>query len=124
MADADALRDAGVPALPRPARPDARRRATSPGDETVMSLVDHLGELRTRLFRSILAVAVGSVVGFYFADPIIAFLVAPLPGDDPLQFLGLGRRLRRSSSRSRSSSASSWRCPSSCTSCGRSSRPG
>ena len=65
MADADALRDAGltgVPATPDPVPPPA----AAPGDDSVMSLVDHLGELRTRLFRSILAVAVGSIVGFYY----------------------------------------------------------
>ena len=70
MADADALLEPGVtglPSTPDPAPPPA----AAPGDESVMSLVDHLGELRTRLFRSILAVAVGSAVGFYFAvaDP-------------------------------------------------------
>ena len=54
-----------------------------------MSLVDHLGELRTRLFRSILAVAVGGAIGFYFATPIREFLQAPL-GDIPLQVLGVG----------------------------------
>ena len=40
-----------------------------------MSLIDHLGELRTRLFRAILAVAVGSVVGFLVSDRIIKMLV-------------------------------------------------
>ena len=54
-----------------------------------MSLVDHLGELRTRLFRSIIAVAAGAVVGFYFADQIRLFLQAPL-GEIPLQVLGVG----------------------------------
>jgi sec-independent protein translocase protein TatC len=89
MADADSLTDAGVagvPALPEPAPPPA----TSPGDETVMSLVEHLGELRTRLFRSILAVAVASIVGFAVADPIIGFLASAIPGDNPLFFTGLG----------------------------------
>ena len=54
-----------------------------------MSLVDHLGELRTRLFRSILAVGIFSVVGFYFAVPIRNFLIEPLPGDK-VQVLGIG----------------------------------
>ena len=57
--------------------------ALTPGDETVMSLVDHLDELRTRLFKSILAVAVASAVGFYFATGIRGFLIAPLGRDGP-----------------------------------------
>ena len=89
MADADSLTDAGVagvPALPEPAPPPA----TSPGDESVMSLVDHLGELRTRLFRSILAVALGAVVGFAISDQVISVLSEAIPTDDPLYFTGLG----------------------------------
>ena len=39
---------------PEPSPPPA----LTPGDETVMSLVDHLTELRNRLFKSILAVAI------------------------------------------------------------------
>jgi sec-independent protein translocase protein TatC len=88
MADADALLEPGVtglPSTPDPVPPPA----AAPGDESVMSLVDHLGELRTRLFRSILAVAVGSAVGFYFAVPIRNFLIEPLPGDK-VQVLGIG----------------------------------
>ena len=86
MADADALRDAasGVPVNPSPAPPPA----TAP-DGSVMSLVDHLGELRTRLFRAILAVVVGSIIGFYFAAPVRDFLLAPLPGGQA-QVLGPG----------------------------------
>jgi sec-independent protein translocase protein TatC len=89
MADAESLTDAGVsgvPALPDAAPPPA----TAPADESVMSLVEHLGELRTRLFRSILAVAVGSVVGFAISDQIISILSDAIPGDSPLYFTGLG----------------------------------
>jgi sec-independent protein translocase protein TatC len=51
----------------------------APAGEKVMSLVDHLSELRSRLFKSILAVAVGSVVGFYFSTEVRDFLISPLP---------------------------------------------
>ena len=75
MADADALLEPGVTGLPSTPDPDAPTPpAAAPGDESVMSLVDHLGELRTRLFRSIIAVALASAVGFYFATDIRKFL--------------------------------------------------
>ncbi|HYH92946.1 MAG TPA: twin-arginine translocase subunit TatC [Candidatus Saccharimonadales bacterium] len=88
MADADALRDAGVsgvPATPQPVEPPAGL----PGDDSVMSLVDHLGELRTRLFRIILAVVVGGAVGFMIADPIRDKLLDLIP-DGTAQALGPG----------------------------------
>lgn len=85
MADADALRDApGVPVTP----PTAPPPATAP-DGSVMTLVDHLGELRTRLFRSILAVALGAIVGFLVAPAVRNFLLEPLPGG-VAQVLGPG----------------------------------
>ncbi|MEA2610127.1 MAG: sec-independent protein translocase protein TatC [Chloroflexota bacterium] len=90
MADAETLRETGVPALPTtPQPPLSPPGATAPRDDTVMSLVDHLGELRTRLFRSILAIVAGSVVGFYFATPLRNFLLEPLP-DHTVQVLGIG----------------------------------
>ena len=46
----------------------------------VMSLVEHLSELRSRLIKCAFAVAVGSVVGFYFSTPIIAALAGPAGG--------------------------------------------
>lgn len=47
-------------------------------DETRAPLLDHLIELRGRLMRSVLALAIGFGVCLYFADPILAFLVQPL----------------------------------------------
>jgi sec-independent protein translocase protein TatC len=90
MADADTLLEPGVTGLPTPTDPQQPLPPpAAPVDDSVMSLVDHLGELRTRIFRSILAVAIASAVGFYFATPVRNFLQAPL-GDIPLQVLGVG----------------------------------
>lgn len=47
-------------------------------DETRAPLLDHLIELRGRLVRCVLALAVGFGICLYFADPILAFLVQPL----------------------------------------------
>jgi sec-independent protein translocase protein TatC len=55
-----------------------------------MSLVDHLAELRDRLIRIVLAVAVASIVGFLLGDQIVAILKAPIPGGKPLYYTGLG----------------------------------
>jgi len=102
MADADALRDAGVTGVPAPSSPTPQPASPSPSpvptpapaasdDVTVMSLVDHLSELRTRIFRSILAVIAFTVVGFANAQAVIEVLVAPLPeGFRQLQVLDPG----------------------------------
>ena len=47
-------------------------------DETQAPLLDHLIELRNRLVRCVLALAVAFAVCFYFADEIFALLVHPL----------------------------------------------
>jgi len=90
MADADALLESGVTGLPVTPDPEPLPPpAAAPVDETVMSLVDHLGELRKRIFRSAIAVGLGSAIGFYFATQVRIFLQAPL-GGIPLQVLGVG----------------------------------
>jgi len=86
MADADVLREPGHPV---PIAPDPIPPVTAPGDGSIMSLVDHLGELRTRLFRIILGVVAGAVVGFYFSTPIRNSLLDLLP-DGTAQTLGPG----------------------------------
>ncbi|MFN4039111.1 MAG: twin-arginine translocase subunit TatC [Erythrobacter sp.] len=52
-------------------------------DETRAPLLDHLIELRARLVRSVMALAVGFAVCFYFADEILGFLVQPLKNAFP-----------------------------------------
>ena len=52
-------------------------------DETQAPLLDHLIELRTRLVRCALALAVAFGVCFYFAKPIFALLVRPLANAFP-----------------------------------------
>jgi sec-independent protein translocase protein TatC len=73
------------PASPPPSAPAPE------ADASVMSLVDHLAELRRRLFISVLAIVIGAVVGFVLAPQIITILADPLPtpapGGTKVQFL-------------------------------------
>ncbi|HEY0752676.1 MAG TPA: twin-arginine translocase subunit TatC [Ktedonobacteraceae bacterium] len=69
-----------------------------PDDPSAMSLVDHLEELRRRIFKVLLAVAVFSIVGFVFREQLMTFLTWPLPatsnalghGNQRLVATGLG----------------------------------
>jgi sec-independent protein translocase protein TatC len=82
---------AGVPAVvttsPVPASAPEPAPAQGVGE---MTLVEHLVELRNRLFKAAIAVLLGAIVGFILADPIIAILKAPIPGGKPLYYTGLG----------------------------------
>ena len=77
---------------PPPTSPTPAPASPAPAaDPTVMSLVDHLTELRSRIVRVVLAVLVGSAVGFWVADDARRILVTPLPdGAERLQVLGPG----------------------------------
>jgi sec-independent protein translocase protein TatC len=54
-----------------------------------MPLTGHLAELRSRLVWSIAALAVGSSIGFLFADQVYEVLRAPLPPGIPLILLDI-----------------------------------
>jgi sec-independent protein translocase protein TatC len=60
-------------------------------DETQAPLLDHLIELRARLLRAFVALALAFAVCFYFAQDILAFLVQPLKdaGQDKLIYTKL-----------------------------------
>src|SRR5438270_7314917 len=47
--------------------------------EASMTLVEHLEELRWRIFKSIIAIVVFGIVAFIFREPIETFLTYPLP---------------------------------------------
>ncbi|HEY7781047.1 MAG TPA: twin-arginine translocase subunit TatC, partial [Ktedonobacterales bacterium] len=54
-----------------------------PGEEgeegATMTLVEHLEELRKRLFIVVIAIAIGSIAAFVFWNQVLGFLLTPLP---------------------------------------------
>jgi sec-independent protein translocase protein TatC len=110
MADADAVREPGlpasVPAAPgtaasgtpltsgsssaeppvaqgEPAPPSAAAAPSAPAEPSVMSLADHLGELRTRILRTLAAVLAFGAVGYWQSGRIVDLLRSPI-GDRQL----------------------------------------
>jgi sec-independent protein translocase protein TatC len=80
MADADALGEVAAPnRLPAPSSGAPGSAGSAPEADRTMTLVDHLGELRTRLIRSILAVAIGAVIGFILSQRVRQYLIELLP---------------------------------------------
>jgi sec-independent protein translocase protein TatC len=86
MADADAVREPGLPAM-IPGRDPPAPIGTGPGPSAApsvtaggeaMSLADHLGELRSRLFKVIAAIVAFAVVGYWRSGAIIDLLRAPI----------------------------------------------
>ena len=61
----------------------------SPAETGVMPLFDHLNELRSRIFRSVLAVLVASGFGWFAATTVRNYLLDQLPGHKA-QVLGPG----------------------------------
>ena len=48
-------------------------------EESAMSLVEHLEELRWRIFKSLIAITLAAIVAFIFRIQIMRFLTLPLP---------------------------------------------
>jgi sec-independent protein translocase protein TatC len=67
--------------------PFRRRREPEPPRE--LSLVEHLVELRHRVFVSVLSLVPGTIVGFILGDELIRILKKPLPTDRPLIALNI-----------------------------------
>ena len=61
-----------------------------------MPLTAHLEELRTRLIRALLAIAIGFAACYGFSEPLVTFLIRPLQSIRPEQPLVIGQlELRR-----------------------------
>ena len=43
-----------------------------------MTLMEHIGELRKRILRSLYAIAIGSTIAWFLYQPILNFLIDPL----------------------------------------------
>ncbi len=58
-------------------------------EDSSAPLMEHLAELRTRLIRSFVVFIIAMMISFYFADPILNFLIEPIAeilrerGQDP-----------------------------------------
>jgi sec-independent protein translocase protein TatC len=42
-----------------------------------MTIVEHLGELRSRVFKAVIALAIGTGIGFALSNPVLGYLVDP-----------------------------------------------
>jgi len=77
---------AGTSVAPEPIASSGQ--AAPRGELAAMPLVDHLTELRRRVAISVIAIAIGSGIGFVLAEPLIKLLLTPLP-DNEVVFLTL-----------------------------------
>ena len=74
----------GLTGEPAPAPSEA-----PPADASVMTLVDHLSELRRRIAIGAVALIIGTAIGFAFSEQLISLLTAPI-GGQRLIYLELG----------------------------------
>lgn len=60
-----------------PPEPEPLEQVISDGDGARMGFWEHLEELRQRLFKAVLALVLGTVVGVIFATPVLEYLQQP-----------------------------------------------
>ncbi|MFY9677156.1 MAG: twin-arginine translocase subunit TatC [Glutamicibacter protophormiae] len=54
------------------------KKKRAKNDEGRMSLKEHLVEARNRLFKSLIALALGTIAGFFLYDQLLALIIAPV----------------------------------------------
>ena len=74
------------PNTPQPQSYKAWTALAGDADETPLSLLDHLNELRIRLFRALIALVVGVLLSVVFTDQLLKYLIRPYGTE--LQVLG------------------------------------
>lgn len=72
-----------------PQRPTELAPANERPDPSVMTLVEHLSELRRRVAICIVVIVAGGIVGFWKAPDVVSLLVESLPGGKVV-YLALG----------------------------------
>lgn len=59
-------------------KPPRTKKKRVKNDEGRMSLKEHLVEARNRLFKSLIALALGTIAGFFLYDQLLQLLIAPV----------------------------------------------
>lgn len=66
-------------------RPNKEKKARNPSDEKMMSIWDHLDELRARLLKILLGLVATTLVSLLAANQLMVLLAAPIGGLENLQ---------------------------------------
>jgi sec-independent protein translocase protein TatC len=57
----------------------SNNQGADPNDQSAMTLIEHLEELRQRIFKALIAIVIFAIVAFIFRVQILNFLTWPLP---------------------------------------------
>ncbi|MFC1936619.1 twin-arginine translocase subunit TatC [Chloroflexota bacterium] len=64
---------------------DTIQKATDEPGDFLLSLLEHLNDLRKHLFRAVIGLALTTIVAFYFVTDIMDWLASPIGGIEELQ---------------------------------------